>query len=280
MRLSDTCAECLYDKQQHLTDDEEYLRTVRDMLDSRSDDMTAPYMVYLFALAYEKRFGKGAPYAAVKRSFNDLVLSVEDTVRERIETSDDPVTTALLYSRIGNYIDFGAMNNVSEVAFLSLLDSVRLNERDREVVASFKEQCRNAGNFLLISDNCGEIVLDRLLLEQLHKSFPSLGMTVLVRGKEVLNDVTEEDARYAGIDCYAKIVSNGMPLAGTVYALMPPDAKAALDEADVILAKGQGNYESLTGEGRHVFFSFLCKCDLFTDRFNVPKLAGIFIEEK
>ena len=280
MRLSDICAECLYDKQQHLTDDEEYLRTVRDMLDSRSDDMTAPYMVYLFTLAYEKRFGKSAPYAAVKRSFNDLVLSVEDTVRERIETSDDPVTTALLYSRIGNYIDFGAMNNVSEVAFLSLLDSVRLNERDREVIASFKEQCCNAGNFLLISDNCGEIVLDRLLLEQLHKRFPSLGMKVLVRGKEVLNDVTEEDARYVGIDCYAKIVSNGMPIAGTIYALMPPDAKAALDEADIILAKGQGNYESLTGEGRHVFFSFLCKCDLFTDRFNVPKLAGIFIEEK
>lgn len=280
MRLTDTCAECLYDKQQHLTDDGEYLRTVRDMLDNRSDDMTAPYMVYLFTRAYEERFGKSAPYGAIKKSFNDLVLSVEDTVRERIETSDDPIATAMLYSRIGNYIDIGAMNDVSEEAFLSLLDSAQLSGRDMEVIASFREQCAGAESFLLVSDNCGEIVLDRLLLEQLHRFYPALGMKVLVRGEEVLNDATEEDARYAGIDRFAEIVSNGMPLAGTIYSLMPDEAKDALDSADVILAKGQGNFESLTCQGRHVFFSFLCKCELFTGRFGVPKLAGIFLEEK
>ena len=67
-------------------------------------------------------------------------------------------------------------------------------------------------------------------------------------------------------------------MAGTVYDMLPDAAKRALDRADVILAKGQGNYESLSGQGRHIFYSFLCKCDLFTERFQVPKLTGIFMQ--
>ena len=68
-------------------------------------------------------------------------------------------------------------------------------------------------------------------------------------------------------------------MAGTVYEMLPDDAKAAMDHADVILAKGQGNYETLSGQGRHIFYSLLCKCDLFTNRFRVPKLTGLLIEE-
>ena len=136
------------------------------------------------------------------------------------------------------------------------------------------------GSGLFVCDNCGEIVLDRLMLEQLKKRFPWLSVKALVRGGEVLNDATAEDAVYAGLDQVAQIVSNGEAVAGTIYEMMPEEAKKALDEADVILAKGQGNYESLSGQGRHVFYEFLCKCDLFTSRFHVPKLTGMFIEEK
>ena len=121
--------------------------------------------------------------------------------------------------------------------------------------------------------------MDKLFLEQLHKSFPKLKINVLVRGGEVLNDATEEDAKYVGIDKVGEVISNGLPIAGTIYELLPAAAKAIMDNADVILAKGQGNYESLCGQGKHIFYSFLCKCELFTNRFHVPKLAGIFMEE-
>ena len=77
----------------------------------------------------------------------------------------------------------------------------------------------------------------------------------------------------------ADIISNGEAIAGTIYDMMPQEAKDAIDEADVILAKGQGNYESMSGQGRHVFYEFMCKCDLFTSRFKVPRLTGMFIEE-
>ncbi len=84
---------------------------------------------------------------------------------------------------------------------------------------------------------------------------------------------------YIGMDSVSKVITNGKNIAGTVYSLLPDDAKTVVDCADVILAKGQANYESFAGEGRHAFYTLLCKCDLFINRFNVPKLTGIFVED-
>lgn len=279
MRIIESCAECLYDKQKHLTEDERYLKEIKDIIDNRGEDDTSPYLVYRFNKVYQKYFGQQTYYKEIKKKYNDLVLSMEDSVRNRIEASEDPLAKALLYARVGNYIDFGAMNHVDEETFLSLLDRVEWNDKDLDVIQSFVDQCKRARNFLLIADNCGEIVLDKLFLEQLHKRFPELVIDVLVRGGEVLNDATEEDAEYVGINELARIISNGLPIAGTVYDMLPDSAKEVVNQADVILAKGQGNYESLSKQGRHIFFSFLCKCELFTSRFGVPKLTGIFVEE-
>ena len=178
----------------------------------------------------------------------------------------------------GNYIDFGAMNHVDGSEFLSLLDNARLHESDMPAYRSFTERCRTACEFLLIADNCGEIVLDKLFVEQLRRFFPQLKCSVMVRGAEVLNDATSEDAVYVGMDSLAEIVSTGTPVAGVIYEMLPAEAKAAIGRADVILAKGQGNYESLSEQGIPVFYSLLCKCELFTDRFQVPKFTGIFVE--
>ena len=98
-------------------------------------------------------------------------------------------------------------------------------------------------------------------------------------GQEVLNDVTPEDAVYAGICRIAEIISNGKAIAGTVYDMLPDEARRALDRVDVIFAKGQAKYESLSGQGRHSYYTFLCKCDLFTSRFSVPPLTGMLVEE-
>ena len=279
MKVIESCAKCLYDKQAHLTDDEVYLSEVREILDGRGENDCAPYLVYRFNLAYERRFGKKASYAEIKKKYNDLVLSMEEAFREKIARSADPLKTAFLYARVGNYVDFGAMNHVEEDVFLKLFEDVSMREGDQAVFASFLEQCKTASKFLLIADNCGEIVLDKLLLEQLKQNFPNLQFTVMVRGGEALNDATVEDATYVGIDQMAKIVTNGLPLTGAVYELLPQDARQAVDDADVILSKGQGNYEAFSRQGHHAFYSFLCKCELFTERFQVPKLTGIFVEE-
>ncbi len=280
MRISESCAACLYDRQKNKTDDEKYLAEIRSILDDRKETDTSPYMVYLFNKVHVRYFGAGADYSDIKKKYNDLVLGMEDSLRGEIERAEDPLAKALIMARIGNYIDFGAMNHVEQDEFLALFGDTEMREDDRITYESFLRACEKGKDFLLVCDNCGEIVLDKLLLEQIAKRFPHLSMKALVRGGEVLNDATEEDAVYVGLDKIAEIISNGDAIAGTVYDMMPEAAKKALDEADVILAKGQGNYETMSGEGRHIFYEFLCKCDLFMSRFKVPRLTGIFTEEE
>ena len=280
MRVNSFCAACLWDKQLHKSDDPAYLAEVRQIIDTRKDEDTAPYLVYLFTRAYERRFGKSEPYRQVKQKYNDVVLSMENEIRRKIESSSDPLAASIAYARIGNYIDFGAMNQIDSDTFLALLGDAGLRGNDLQTYEAFLLQCRNASRFLLIADNCGEIVLDKLFLEQLHAAFPKMALSVMVRGAEVLNDATLEDAKYVGIDQLASLISNGSSVAGTIYGMLPTEAKEAMDSADVILAKGQGNYESLCSQGRHIFYSLLCKCRLFTDRFDVPELTGVFVEER
>ena len=280
MRISESCAKCLYDRQLNITDNKEYLAEVKELLDNRKENDTSPYMVYLFAKVYEKHFDATPDFTEIKKKYNDLVLGMEDKLRARIEQAEDPLAKALVMARIGNYIDFGAMDNVDTDEFLTLFQNTEMREDDKVVYESFLRECEAGTNFLLLCDNCGEVVLDRLMIEQLKKRFPHLKVKALVRGGAVLNDATAEDAAYSGLDKVAEILSNGAAVAGTIYNLMPEESRQALDEADIILSKGQGNYESISGRGRHIFYEFLCKCDLFVKRFNVPKLTGMFVEEK
>ena len=280
MRISQSCAECLYNRQKNKTDNTEYLAEIKALLDNRKETDTSPYMVYLFNKVHVRYFGKGADYSAIKKQYNDLVLAMEDSLRHEINSAEEPLAKAMMMSRAGNYIDFGAMNSVDRDEFLSLFSNTEMREDDRKTYVSFLRECTDAKTFLLICDNCGEIVLDKLMLEQLKLRFPHLTVRAMVRGDNVLNDATAEDAKYVGLDTEAEIISNGEAVAGTIYEMLPDEAKNVLDNSDVILAKGQGNYESLSGQGRHIFYEFLCKCELFTSRFNVPKLTGIFLEEK
>ena len=280
MRISPKCAECLYERQKNKTNNTEYLAEIKRIIDNRKETDTSPYMVYLFNKAHLKYFGESADYSGIKKQYNDFVLSMEDSLRHEINSVEDSLAKALIMSRIGNYIDFGAMDSIDNDEFLNLFKNTEMREDDHKTYESFLCECSKAKTFLLICDNCGEIVLDKLMLEQLKKRFPQLTVKAMVRGKDVQNDATVNDAHYVGLDNIAEIISNGEAVAGTIYEMLPEKAKKAIDNSDVILAKGQGNYESLSGQGRHIFYEFLCKCDLFTTRFNVPKLTGMFIEEK
>ncbi len=279
MRIPESCAECLYSRQKNRRPDPAYLAEVKRLIEERGENDTSPMLVHRFNQVYRERFGQPDSYGPIKKKYNDIVLSMEEAVRSRIDAAPDPLAAALAFARIGNYIDFGAMDTVDEKTFLSLFEGAVLRKDELPVYRRFLSACEKGSDLLLIADNCGEIVLDRLFLEQAKRRFPRLRLRVMVRGGEVLNDATVEDAVYAGVDRVAGIIPSGAAAAGTVYELLSREAREALDGADVILAKGQGNYESLSGEGRHVFFVFLCKCALFTSRFGVPPLTGILTEE-
>lgn len=279
MRVNDSCAKCMYDRQCAKNDNKEYLSEIKKLLDNRPEDITSAELNMEFNRLHEKYIGELPDFKDEKKQFNDLVLSMEADLRKEIEASEDPLATAIIMARIGNYIDFPVLGNVDPDEFLQLFDNTQMRIDELDVYRSFCKQCAEAKSFLLLTDNCGEIVLDKLMLEQLKKRFPNMELTVMVRGEDVSNDATLEDATYVGIDKVAKVITNGRKMAGTVYELVSDEAKKAIDGADVILSKGQANFESFSGEGRHAFYAFLCKCQLFINRFQVPKFTGMLVEE-
>ena len=260
----------------------QYTGDIHKILADRCPDDSAPYIKYLFDKRFVELFGRDTEFSQIKRHYNDLVMKIEDSIENEINSSDDPLRSALIFSRIGNYIDFSAQTDVSEKEFLSLFDNERLNHIPEDTYDKFVKKCNEGRNFLILCDNCGEIVLDKILLRVIHRYFPNLKLYAMVRGAETLNDATMEDALYCGIDKEACVITNGAAVAATIPALLSEEAKNIMESADIILAKGQGNYEGLSGSGYlpdNIFYLFLCKCELFTARFNVPKFTGMFITE-
>ena len=137
MRISESCAQCLYDRQKKRTPDADYLAEVARLLAERGEDDTSPLLVYRFNQAYARRFGAEDGYAGVKRRYNDLALGMEAGLRQRIEAADDPLAAALAAARVGNYIDYGAMDDVDEATFLSLFAEAALRPEEAEVYARF-----------------------------------------------------------------------------------------------------------------------------------------------
>ena len=285
MLISRSCEHCLFRQQAERVEGmdpeicREYLNEVQRILDAREDTESAPVMVWKFNQAFENFFGSIPSYASIKKTYNDLVLAIEPEIWKKIEEAEDSLEAALLYARIGNYIDFSVMADVDQDAFFRMLERKEGNTLTPEVYAKFQQDLARAKTMLLICDNCGEVVFDKLLIRQLKRQYPDLTVYALMRGEEVSNDATLEDAVYCGLDQEAILLSNGYSVPGTVPDMLPPETAEAFSEADVILAKGQGNYETLSGCGRKIYYLFLCKCELFVRKFQVPPLTGMFIEE-
>ena len=228
---------------------------------------------------YEDFFGKEKEYGKIKYEHNKKMLQIEEEIQRSIEQAEDPLEQAILYARTGNYIDYGAMKVVDEGILGELLQKAATEKLDKRNYDCFKQDLKQAKMLTYVLDNCGEIVLDKLLIKEIKRQHPKLQIYVLVRGKEVLNDATMDDAIQIGLTKMVPVIENGTGIAGTVLEKISEEAKEALNAADVILAKGQGNFESMYGCGLNVYYLFLCKCDWFVKRFGMTKNAGVFLRE-
>ncbi len=259
----------------------QYKETVTRLLETCPDELTAPEVSHQLRNLGEDLFQiKAEDYTEIKKYFNALLLAREGALLEKCETAPDPVLQAARYALTGNFIDFSALENVEESKLNELLDQAHTISLDETVYQHFLDEIRKAASLVYITDNCGEIVLDKLLIRALKKQNPSLDITVVVRGAPVANDATMEDADQVGMDALARVITNGTALDGTVLRKMPAYPRSVLEHADVIIAKGQANYETLQGCGLNIFYLFMCKCSLFTKRFGVPQFSGILTAEK
>ena len=257
----------------------DYLRGVARVIADADPEDSAPVLVERINHVYEKIFGPATDYAQVKKEFNALMLSLEPQIRKAMEQDGDALHAAMLFARAANYIDFGMAGQVEKETLFSLLEAAAEEKMDERVYNEFLADLRTARSLVYVTDNCGEIFCDRLVAEELRKRYPELDVTVMARGRDALNDATMEDALMVGMEKVARVVDNGCGVAGTPLAYIGDEARKLLEEADVILAKGQGNYETMHGCGLNVYYSFLCKCAWFRKQFGVLKNTGMFVRE-
>ena len=287
MQFSTYCIECLTRRQAKLlraqNDEEKAFACFREMLQAMIDapsGVAAPFVVERFNRIFARYFSDDDRYAQIKRDSNAFVLRRAERIRTVIASADDPVLMGLRYARAGNYIDFGALDGrVSDAQLDDLLDRAHEDVIDPAEYANLISDLAKAKKLLYLTDNAGEIVLDMLLIEALQKDFPALDICVCVRGGPILNDATCTDAEEIGLSRLVRVIDSGVPVGGTQIGYVGKTLQRELDTADVILAKGQGNFETMWGCGLNVYYAFLCKCDWFTKLFRVPRLTGMFVNE-
>ena len=229
---------------------------------------------------YRECFGPERDYTDVKRRFNALMLALEPSIQADVDAAPDPLMGAVQYAMVGNYIDFAALGEIDRDELRRRLGAVDAMAVDPEALEALRHEVSAAGRMVLLTDNCGEIVADKVLLKTLRRMNPALRATVIVRGMPVVNDATVEDAEQVGMGEVAhRVMGNGCDLPGTVLNRISAEALSEVDAADVLIAKGQANYEGLSGCGRSVFYIFMCKCDLFTRRFHADRFSGVLTQE-
>lgn len=267
---------------QSLGDSEQVMEFARELMRmylNAPADVGSPWFGPQTAQMFYDHFGLPIDrYREEKLQSNQFVMERFSMLRERVATAPDPVYAGLQCSILGNYLDFSALRGqVSFEKLEEMLQDALKMELDRQVYASLCEDLKKGRNLLYLTDNAGEIGFDRIFAEEIAKAYPQLQITFCVRGGIAQNDATREDAEAVGIPF--PVIDNGNCVAGTQMDLLSEEAKQAFTEADVILAKGMGNTETMYGCGYNVYYAFLVKCEKFIRLFDKPMFTPMLVKE-
>ena len=243
-----------------MTDDVEiHERVVRDVLAMAAEmdlSTSPPAMTQHIQRRIRELTGCRDPYREVKQRFNQYALDLLPDMRRRAEQYDDPWEAAIRVAIAGNIIDFGPVAEVTESRVQAAIDESFSMEIDRYQVDAFRVAVEQASTILYLADNAGEIVFDRLLLELI----PAEKVVVVVKGGPVLNDATRDDAEMAGITEYTEVIDTGSDAPGTILSACSREFVDRFQAADLIVSKGQGNYETLSDVDAEIFFLLKAKC--------------------
>jgi uncharacterized protein with ATP-grasp and redox domains len=247
----------------------------RVMSEMAHTDLTrSPAEVTFEALQIASKLLGGADaFAEDKKKHNDLVKSLLPGLRRRVAESSDSLSLAVRLAIAGNVMDLGVESELDARAEMDRAIDTKLAIND---IAAFREAIRSAKSVFYLLDNAGEAALDCLLIEQFRKK----DVTCLVRSTPVLNDVTEADAIEAGLGEVATIRSPGAPMLGFVPSLADPEVRDLFVKADLVIAKGQANLETLFGADREIFFFLRAKCPVIADALGVREGDAVLMRHE
>jgi len=219
-----------------------------------------PQMAQGIYRVIERKLGRQDPYRDIKRRSNAMALSLYPSLKRKVAASKDRLLTAIEIAISGNIIDYGAKNSLDIQKEIDKLLSQDFTLEDKTVFdyAHFQRDLARTQEILYLADNAGEVAFDRILIEELNKV---ARVTYVVREKPIINDALLEDALACGIDQVAHIISSGSDAPGTILDQCRPDFVAMFNASQLVVSKGQGNYETLSQLGRPlIYFLFKAKC--------------------
>lgn len=209
--------------------------------------------------------GVDDPYVAIKDESTAHAKELFPEVKKRIAAADDAFEATVRAVIAGNIIDFGANRDYDLSTVRHTISAAFDDPLDLDALATLKRKMEEANSILYVLDNCGEAVFDALLIEMFKDK-----ITAAVRGEPILNDVTLRESAMSGIDDLVKVISNGDKAPGTIVENTSEEFQQAFNSADLIIAKGQGNFETLSETTRPIAFLLKVKCPVVADRANEP----------
>ncbi len=205
------------------------------------------------------------PYRSLKDKMNRTALALLPDLAEAARRRPNPREAIVRLAIAGNLLDAGSKNRLEPDDLPGYLNAIW----DAPLIGSpstLFNAAQAAGQILYLADNAGEIVFDKLLVEALPKG----RVTVAVRGAPVINDATMADAETAGLTALARVIANGADAPGTVLDECSQTFRDCFENADLIISKGQGNFETLSDTAKPIFFLLTVKCGLIAQAVNAP----------
>jgi uncharacterized protein with ATP-grasp and redox domains len=257
-------------------DESELLRILRATLDyvrnlplgGSPAEMSSPAYFMLHEMT-----GVDDPFEQVKKRQNEIALSLYGRMKQMVRESPSPLRAAARLAVIGNAIDCGVGIGTDIVPEIK-----KGLEQDLAVddFAAFAALLRHARTLLYVCDNAGEILFDRIFVEEMRAACPTLQVVAAVKPKAILNDAMAEDARAVGLDAVATIITTGSEYIGAPLDRISPEMRRLVEGADIIISKGQGNFETLDTNSPKTFFLLKAKCELVAEELGVPLNALVF----
>lgn len=250
---------------------EETMRALLDYLSKIDYNQSPPKLGREMHRIIRNVLNNPDPYYDIKQQFNLLMLDYYPDLKKLVDEADDPFQMALRLAIAGNVIDFGPNQPFDINKTLEQAKSIVLTIDDSN---SLQKSIDRSNTLLYLGDNAGEIVMDRIFLETIQHP----NAYFAVRGAPIINDATIEDAKMVGINKITHIISNGDDAPGTVLENTSADFRNIFNKADLIISKGQGNYEGLNGCRKNIYFILMAKCEHVANHLGVRK--GDFLVKK
>lgn len=238
---------------------EQVLRGVLAAASKMNLDQSPPVMGQYIHKLIRELSRHDDPYKTIKDRFNNFALKLYPELKQRIQSSSNPMDTAVRMAIAGNIIDFGVNSQLDRSVISDTIEQ-SLSARVFGNIEVLCDSIDSAENILYLGDNCGEIVFDRLLIEQM----PVDKVTFVVRGDPIINDATMTDALETGMTELVNVIDNGSNVPGTVLEKCSKEFRECFAHADLIIAKGQGNYETLSSCEKNIFFLLKAKCPVIS----------------